>query len=72
MLSHSRLTRSNYFYSGPDYHSLDPSLKKPLNDYFNELGINSELANFIDAVSIDKDQKLYLRWLEESKDFLGN
>ena len=71
MLSHSRLSRSNYFYSGPDYHSLDPSLKKALNDYFTELGINGELANFIDAVALDKDQKIYLKWLEDSKEFLS-
>lgn len=55
---------------GPEYESLDPSLKKVLFDYFQELGVNDDLINFIEVMALDQDQRMYMKWLESTKHFL--
>lgn len=67
----NRLFRGVKTYAGPDVNSLDPALQKALIDYFSELGINDEMANFIDAMSLDRDQQLYMKWLKDSKEFFA-
>jgi hypothetical protein len=62
--------RSQTQYMGPGYETLDPALKKALFDYFQELGVNDDLINFIEVMSLDQDAKLYLKWLESTKNFL--
>ena len=57
-------------YQGPDFSTLDEGLQNSFNDFLNELGINDEAAAFIEVTSLDKDQYLYMRWLENCKDVL--
>jgi len=33
-------------------------------------GVNDHLAAFIEVGSLDKDQRLYMQWLEELKSFI--
>jgi hypothetical protein len=34
-------------------------------------GINEHLAAFIECMSLDKDQRLYMNWLSNLKDFIN-
>jgi hypothetical protein len=69
-MKYTRLTRVHHYYPGPTLESLDPSLKTAIIDYMEELGVNNELAEFIDLMALDKDQILYTKWLESTKKFL--
>ncbi|CAI2377803.1 unnamed protein product [Moneuplotes crassus] len=66
----SRYERSSTRYLGPEFDSLDPSLKQALQEYLGDLGINDDIIAFVDAMALDQDQKLYMKWLQQSKDFL--
>jgi complement component 1 Q subcomponent-binding protein len=57
-------------YVGPDFETLDERLQTELRTYLENLGINDELASFIDVISVDKDQRLYSKWLNDVKNFL--
>ena len=35
-------------------------------------GINEHLAAFVECMSLDKDQRLYMRWLSSLKSFIKN
>jgi len=39
-------------------------------DYLDTLGVNEELASFVEVLSLDKDQRLYLKWLQSLNTFL--
>ena len=38
--------------------------------FFDDLGINPELASFLIVMKADKDEKLYREWLRKINDFL--
>ena len=57
-------------YMGPDFNTLDEKVQEEFQNYFESLGINSELASFIQVLTVDKDQRLYLNWLKQVKNFL--
>lgn len=57
-------------YVGPDFETLDERLQTELRTYLENLGINDELASFVDVISVDKDQRLYSKWLNDVKNFL--
>ena len=57
---------------GPEHSTLDISVQNALDEYFKELGINDDLATFIDGMALDKDQQLYMRWLQKTKDFFAS
>jgi complement component 1 Q subcomponent-binding protein len=59
-------------YTGPDFNSLDERLQAEFNDFLSSLGINEELASFINVLAQDKDQRLYKRWLENVNKFFLN
>ena len=69
-MKNNRFLRSVKEYLGPEFESLDPALKKALTDYLADLGVNDELIGFVDAMALDQDQKLYMKWLDQSKNFL--
>ena len=50
-------------YFGPEFSTLDEKLQGNLIEFFESLGINDELINFIQVFSYDKDQRLYQNWL---------
>jgi complement component 1 Q subcomponent-binding protein len=57
-------------YMGPDFHTLEEKLQEEFQNYFESLGINSELASFIQVLTVDKDQRLYINWLKQVNNFL--
>lgn len=57
-------------YMGPEFQTLDERLQEEFQNYFENLGINSELASFIQVLTVDKDQRLYLNWLKEVNNFI--
>lgn len=57
-------------YDGPDFQSLDDNLQVSFVDFMSELGVNEEAAAFIEVTSLDKDQSLYMGWLNQCKNNL--
>merc|ERR1712087_1038129 len=43
-------------YNGPDFEDLDDKLQEAFDEYLGELGMSSEICDFIDAMAIDKEQ----------------
>jgi len=39
-------------------------------EFLDSLGVNEELASFVEVLSLDKDQRLYLQWLRDVNQFL--
>jgi hypothetical protein len=56
-------------YTGPAFNTLDDRLQTEFTEFFGSLGINEELMSFINVLSVDKDQRLYLRWLKNVHKF---
>jgi complement component 1 Q subcomponent-binding protein len=71
---HEMFNNQNNFnndeYMGPDFQTLDEKLQEELQNYFESLGVNSELASFVQVLTVDKDQRLYLNWLKEVNKFI--
>merc|ERR1711957_262385 len=57
-------------YMGPDFQTLDEKLQEEFQNYFEGLGINGELASFVQVLTVDKDQRLYLNWLKNVNKFI--
>lgn len=57
-------------YSGPPFANLDEGLQVLLERYLDERGINAALAIFVPDYIDMKEQKEYLRWLTNVKDFV--
>jgi complement component 1 Q subcomponent-binding protein len=57
-------------YSGPPFANLDENLQMMLERYLDERGINAALAIFVPDYIDMKEQKEYLRWLSNVKDFV--
>lgn len=57
-------------YAGPPFSNLDEDLQSMFERYLDERGINTVLAVFVPDYIDMKEQKEYLRWLENVKDFV--
>ena len=57
-------------YLGPEFSTLEEKLQDEFINYFNSLGVNNELASFIQVLAVDRDQRLYLKWLKDVNNFL--
>ncbi|PMD67277.1 mitochondrial glyco protein [Hyaloscypha bicolor E] len=57
-------------YVGPPFSNLDEDLQVLLERYLDERGINAALALFVPDYIDMKEQKEYLRWLENVKGFV--
>jgi len=57
-------------YVGPPFSNLDEDLQVLLERYLDERGINTALALFVPDYIDMKEQKEYLRWLENVKGFV--
>ncbi|TVY43984.1 Mitochondrial acidic protein [Lachnellula occidentalis] len=57
-------------YSGPPFANLDENLQMLMERYLDERGINAALAIFVPDYIDMKEQKEYLRWLANVKDFV--
>ncbi|KAL4879632.1 mitochondrial glycoprotein [Aspergillus karnatakaensis] len=58
-------------YAGPPFENLDEDLQTFLERYLEERGINAELANMIPDYIQVKEQKEYVRWLENVRNFVS-
>jgi len=66
-----RFERQISGYPGPDFSTLDERIQTSLTEYLTGFGINEHLAAFIECMSLDKDQRLYMQWLSNLKDFIN-
>jgi complement component 1 Q subcomponent-binding protein len=57
-------------YIGPQFDTLDVSVQEEFEKYLQERGINESLALFIPEYAEYKEQKEYLKWLENVKSFV--
>lgn len=64
--------RDEEYYTGPDFVSLDESIQKGLSSYMLDMGIDQQTTAFIEVMSIDKDQRLYMKWLQDVQKFVKN
>jgi len=51
-------------YSGPEFSILDESLQREFIELFLNFGIDDNLGSFIEVLSVDKEQRLYINWLK--------
>eukprot|EP00448_Togula_jolla_P023208 CAMPEP_0170589792 /NCGR_PEP_ID=MMETSP0224-20130122/11529_1 /TAXON_ID=285029 /ORGANISM="Togula jolla, Strain CCCM 725" /LENGTH=242 /DNA_ID=CAMNT_0010913553 /DNA_START=51 /DNA_END=779 /DNA_ORIENTATION=+ len=56
-------------YHGPEFEDLDDKLQEAFDEYLAELGMNSEICDFVDAMALDKEQREYVRWLKLASKF---
>uniref|UniRef100_A0A0D9WPW2 Mitochondrial glycoprotein domain-containing protein n=1 Tax=Leersia perrieri TaxID=77586 RepID=A0A0D9WPW2_9ORYZ len=63
---------SENLYGGPPFHDLDESLKKALHRYLEVRGIKHSLHDWLLEYMMSKDEKEYVVWLKNMKQFLGN
>jgi complement component 1 Q subcomponent-binding protein, mitochondrial len=68
----ARFERSLQEYNGPDFTTLDERIQTSLTEYLEGYGINEHLAAFVECMSLDKDQRLYMRWLSKVQNFVNN
>lgn len=57
-------------YQGPDVYTLETELRNTLGDYFAELGIDSDLASFVQQFSTSSEHPFYVGWLEDLHSFV--
>ena len=67
-----RLERQIKQYAGPDFSTLDERIQTALTEYLEGFGINEHLGAFVECMSLDKDQRLYMNWLSNLKNFVGD
>ena len=67
-----RFERSLNEYNGPDFTTLDERIQTSMTEYLEGYGVNEHLAAFVECMSLDKDQRLYMRWLSSVKSFITN
>jgi complement component 1 Q subcomponent-binding protein len=63
-------TAATESYKGPDFGQLDESLQESIFNLLRSHGITPELADLIEHMATDKEQRLYMRWLKQVKDFV--
>ena len=66
-----RFERSMGEYNGPDFTTLDERMQTSLTEYLEGFGVNEHLAAFVECMSLDKDQRLYMSWLSSLKKFIN-
>ena len=64
--------RSDHFYLGPDFSSLPDDLQITLSQYLIDNGIDQQAVAFVEVMSLDKEQRLYLKWLQDVQSFVKN
>lgn len=68
----SKFDRSHEYYPGPEFSTLDERLQTTFLEYLRGFGINEELSVFVEHLSLDKEQRLYMRWLKNVAKFIGS
>lgn len=57
-------------YFGPTFENLDEKVQKAFYDYLESLGVTDKLLAYIECSAVDKEQKMYIDWLQNVKEFL--
>ncbi|EYE91960.1 MAM33 family protein [Aspergillus ruber CBS 135680] len=74
-LAHAQTAEKDWarqsLYAGPPFENLDEDLQTFLERYLEERGVNAELANMIPDYIQVKEQKEYVRWLENVRNFVS-
>ena len=70
-LEEAIVTLNRDLYRGPDFVTLDDELQDSLQEFLGELGIDEDMATFVETFSLDKDQRLYMEWLQRLKDMVN-
>ncbi|CAL9780383.1 unnamed protein product [Musa acuminata subsp. burmannicoides] len=58
-------------YQGPEFSDLDENLQKALYKYLEVRGIESSLFDFLHEYMLAKDEREYLTWLKNMKEFVA-
>ena len=66
-----RFERQLKAYAGPEFSTLDERIQTSVAEYLEGFGINEHLAAFVEVMSLDKDQRLYMNWLQNLKTFIN-
>ncbi|KAM3146031.1 hypothetical protein pb186bvf_002009 [Paramecium bursaria] len=67
----SRVTKLLYDYSGPEVNLLEDRLRLSIYEYLSTYDINNELISAIEALSMDKEQRLYMDFLKKLENFIS-
>ena len=59
-------------YSGPLFIGLEESVKLKFMHYLENLGITDKIFRYIHEAAISKEQRLYIKWLEDVKTFVSD
>lgn len=57
-------------YRGPDFGTLDEKLQNAFIEFLKAVGVNEDLAIFVENYSLDKEQRLYMEWLQRMNSFV--
>ncbi|XP_043711511.1 uncharacterized protein At2g39795, mitochondrial-like [Telopea speciosissima] len=57
-------------YEGPEFSDLDENLQKEFYKYLEDRGIKSSLTNFLQEYMTRKENREYVGWLKNMKDFI--
>ena len=71
MQSYNKYERSFLFYPGPEFNSLDERVQTGIMEYLEGFGVNEHMGAFIECMSLDKDQRLYMQWLKDVSKFIN-
>lgn len=55
-----RFTRQMDTYVGPDFTTLDERIQTATTEYLESFGVDEHLCAFVECMSLDKDQRLYM------------
>lgn len=58
-------------YNGPEFEDFPVALQASLNEFLAEIGIDASTTAYIDATAVDKEQREYMRWLENMNKFIS-
>eukprot|EP00351_Strombidinopsis_sp_SopsisLIS2011_P002096 CAMPEP_0116871444 /NCGR_PEP_ID=MMETSP0463-20121206/1806_1 /TAXON_ID=181622 /ORGANISM="Strombidinopsis sp, Strain SopsisLIS2011" /LENGTH=233 /DNA_ID=CAMNT_0004509895 /DNA_START=81 /DNA_END=782 /DNA_ORIENTATION=+ len=65
-----RYERAMKAYAGPEFTTLDERIQNAITQMLEGYGIDEHLAAFVECMSLDKDQRLYMQWLGDLKGFV--
>lgn len=66
----NRFERQLSKYGGPDFTTLDERIQTSMTEYLSGFGVDEHLCAFVECITLDKDQRLYMKWLQSLKEFI--
>lgn len=61
------LRHSGQVYFGPDFGTLELQQRRFWAEFLQTLGVDDELAEFVEAYALEAEHKLYIQWLQDAK-----